>query len=261
MAESQPIPVRSERQWIIYVLIDPRTKEVRYVGVTTRKLNWRLNEHISRAQKGGKLYRDNWIRQVLADGHRPKLLPLETVGTDWVQAEQYWISFYREAGARLTNLSAGGEGSTGYVPTPELRAKWSAMRRGKKYAPGRRSGMLGKQHSESARQLIAAASAARGHTPESRRKLSEAHKGKVLSPEHIEKMAAAKRGRKLSEAHKRKIQASISHCKPVRCVSTGEVFPSTKAAARFLGVKPTYILQALRKGCRCSGSYWEYVNG
>jgi hypothetical protein len=253
-------PTLFDRQWLVYVLTDPRTEEVRYVGVTVRGLNRRLNEHVSRARTGARSYRDSWIRQLLALGLRPDI---SRVGfawdDDWVEAEQRWVAHYRAAGARLTNLTDGGEGNSGYVPSEETRAKWRAARRGKKYAPGRVPAMLGKHHTEEARAAIAAASASRKQTDAAKAKISAARKGKPLSKEHVEKMAAAKRGRTLPDWHRAKIRAAATGHRPVRQLSTGAEFPSIGEAARRIGVNKRDIVQALAKGCRCRGSYWEYA--
>lgn len=51
--------------------------------------------------------------------------------------------------------------------------------------------------------------------------------------------------------------------KPVRIVETGETFPSVKACAEYLGVKPTNISRCLvgeRKGQRLHGCHLEFVD-
>jgi hypothetical protein len=249
------------RRWVVYVLIDPRDDLIRYVGVTVRSKRLRMNEHLSKARKGGQSYRDSWLRQLLDLKLKPKLQVIETVDeSEWEAAEKRWIKHFKDAGARLTNLTDGGEGNPGYVPTPELRAKWSAIRKGKKYPPGRKGAMLGKNHDIFARAKISAAGIGRRHTDESKAKLSAAHKGKVLSQEHKAKLRAAKHGKTLAESHKRKIrEAALGH-QPVRHVSSGQAFSSVGEAARFFGTHKHYIFQALKKRCRSQGSYWARVN-
>ena len=78
-------------------------------------------------------------------------------------------------GGPLVNLTEGGEGASGFVLSPEHRAKILASQLGRKA------------------------------TPEQRARMSAAHKGQKLSPEHIEKIASKKRGRKLSPEHCAKI--------------------------------------------------------
>lgn len=47
--------------------------------------------------------------------------------------------------------------------------------------------------------------------------------------------------------------------RPVRCVGTGEVFESLRAAERHLGVYKDTIHKAIKRGIRCRGNYWEYA--
>lgn len=50
----------------------------------------------------------------------------------------------------------------------------------------------------------------------------------------------------------------IIHTKPVRCVETGESFPSAAAAARSIGRAGSNILDAIRRGGQCGGKHWEF---
>src|SRR3990167_2756602 len=112
------------RTWEIYTLSDPRTNQVRYVGVTFRNKK-RFNEHISKATKGGRTHRDCWIRSLVCAGVRPVYSVIDTGrGDGWQDMERHWISEYRLT-VDLTNCTDGGDGFSGYVPTAELRAKWS----------------------------------------------------------------------------------------------------------------------------------------
>lgn len=44
-------------------------------------------------------------------------------------------------------------------------------------------------------------------------------------------------------------------CHPVRCLTTGEDFPSVTAAAERFGVKPHAVTSAMHAGCRVKGKY------
>jgi hypothetical protein len=244
----------NNRPWEIYSLTDPRTSEVRYVGVTFRGKS-RFREHMSRAVCGGKTHRDCWLRSLIAAGLRPTYATLERGSSDgWPEREQFWIATHR---LTLTNHTDGGEGSPGYVPTPELRRKWSAMRAGVPYAPGRRSAMLGRKHTSGAIEKIRRASFSRKMPESMKAKVSAARKGKPLATEHRAKLAAAHRGKRLSAEHRRKIAAATTGRKPVRCIETGETFASVTDAARTLGVTEASVNQAVRKGCRCKGNHYR----
>jgi len=110
---------------VIYGLADPRTNEVRYVGKTTDPRR-RLYHHIYLAPVG-TTHRDRWIVQLLAEGVKPTLMVLETVGGEsWQVREREWIASL----PRLTNISAGGDGVDA-PRTPEWCARIGAAHKGK----------------------------------------------------------------------------------------------------------------------------------
>lgn len=54
---------------------------------------------------------------------------------------------------------------------------------------------------------------------------------------------------------------TINHyTRPVRCIETGEVFPSMTAAAIHVNIHNSKIHRAIKTGCRSRGYHWEYVN-
>jgi hypothetical protein len=96
----------------IYGLIDPRTSQLRYIGKTSRPLIERRWEHEKRARKSTKHHVWAWVRQLLNDGTRPEIICIEAVtGEGWVEAEQFWIAYFRSLGCYLANSSIGGDGS------------------------------------------------------------------------------------------------------------------------------------------------------
>lgn len=247
-----------DRPWVIYTLSDTRTQAIRYIGVT---FHWkrRLTEHISKAAKGGRSHRDCWIRSLLAVGVRPTFTVIQHGSGDaWKDAERMSIAEHRKS-CDLVNLTDGGDGTLGYVPTPELRAKWSEARKGVKYSPGRVPGMRGKSHGAEAREKIRRASTGRTHSVESRAKLSAAHTGKTLSADHRRLLSEAHLGKALTEEHRRKIAASTTGRKPVECVENGQVFTSITEAASVLGISESSVSHAIRKGFRCAGNHLRFA--
>jgi hypothetical protein len=244
------------RPWEIYSLSDPRTGEIRYIGITFRGRQ-RYNEHLSRAATGGRTHRDCWVRSLASEGLRPAYSVLEVGnGEGWQERERSWIAKHREDG-RLTNRTDGGEGLPGYVPSPELRRKWSKARRGVPYRPWRKPPMLGRRQSPEAREKIRQAGTGRTHSEATRARLSARRKGRPLPTWQREMLAASHRGKPLTEAHRQKIAATTTNRKPVRCVESGQIFPSITAASRALGVTEASVSQAIRKGCRCKGNHLQ----
>jgi len=84
-------------RFLIYGLVDPRDRCLRYIGKTHKRREIRLQEHIDAAQAGQTSYAYNWLRGVLTTGHVPEIFVLERVpGSDsWEEAERRHIAFWR----------------------------------------------------------------------------------------------------------------------------------------------------------------------
>ena len=148
----------------IYGLIDPRTNELRYVGMSKRPRR-RLTFHMCASQLRSKNHRAHWLRGLLAAGARPELVILETVSNDtWQEAEQFWIGYFKFIGANLTNSTEGGEGLSGIGP--EGRERCGAARRGKSFV-----------FSDVHKARIAEANRARAADPEWRARMSRVMRG------------------------------------------------------------------------------------
>jgi len=186
---------------LIYVLIDPRNGEFRYIGMTKNGVS-RPKEH-TKESKYGDTHKARWIRKLQSLNLKYKIGILQELKRldQLAAAEIKWISFYRGCGARLTNATDGGDGLLN--PTKEVRAKFK----------GENNGMYGREH-----------------TQESIEKMSESTKGrnnpnygKKLSSEIRKKMSgknnsmygktpwnkgipfSSETRRKMSEAHKDQI--------------------------------------------------------
>ena len=135
-----------EKPWIVYRLSDPRSGEIRYVGVTHQKLRYRLVKHLSAARNGRPQYVSAWIRTVLSAGIEPIIEILEEGIGNWVEAEMRQVLAHKEAGHRLTNLTDGGDGIIGLRHSEESKRLMSIRRRA----------IPPKKHTESVKKAISA---------------------------------------------------------------------------------------------------------
>lgn len=173
---------------------------------------------IKRAKQLSPSIRNAWHGRVVAKYGRDSIV----IATHECKTEQE--AFYREQvvinslkakGIKLCNLTDGGEGSTGYIPTEEHKSKISEAAKGRKHSDEAKIRMskgqigrvfsaetrkkmaarqLGKPKSESARLNMSLVKLGKPITQESRRKISEALTGIKHSTEHKAKVSEARRG-------------------------------------------------------------------
>jgi hypothetical protein len=113
----------------IYTLSDPITKEVRYVGKSVNPKK-RLDNHLHVKKKQ---HCSCWIQSLKSKALKPEFSIIEITDKDnWIERERYWISYYKDNGANLTNHSIGGEGAAGTIRSPESNLKRSIALKGRK---------------------------------------------------------------------------------------------------------------------------------
>jgi hypothetical protein len=168
---------RRERIGVVYALVDPRDRQIRYIGYTSLSPQERLNQHIKQARLNrGKLsyHAMNWLNSLADQGLRPEMFPLDSFVADrWQERERHWINVYRQLGCNLTNTQPGGEGGPKWSPSP----------------------LKGQPLNESHRA-----------------KISEATRRRYTDPEQRRKTAVALTGKTVSEATRDKIRKHATHC-------------------------------------------------
>lgn len=101
---------------IIYALICPMTKRIKYIGLTKKNPNKRLSAHITETKnhiKNNKFLnrKHTWLRKLINMelDSKIEIQILETCNYDILgEREKYWISFFRNAD--ITNSTDGGDG-------------------------------------------------------------------------------------------------------------------------------------------------------
>ncbi len=165
----------------IYGLVDPRTEQIRYVG-QTKDIKRRLRNHLNDAKRGVKSHKHSWIRKLLAEKIKPKTTVIEKCNSrNADEREEYWIAYYRETEAGLTNQTDGGYGARGYERTEEEKKIISERMKGNKHGLGNK------------------------HTEEYKRESSERQKGRVFTEEHKENLSKA-----MKESVERRVREHIA---------------------------------------------------
>jgi hypothetical protein len=156
------------QKFYVYLLIDPRTGAVFYVGKGTGK---RAKVHFSASSLKRRNMKNSTIKAIISENLSPVV---EIVSTDLSEPEAFDVekTLIAKYGRRdigtgiLTNLTDGGEGTSGYRHAPrseETRRKISEAHKGMRYSeevnrkkgsPGERNPMYGKKKSENFRRVM-----------------------------------------------------------------------------------------------------------
>jgi hypothetical protein len=115
-----------EALFVIYGLRLASSSEYRYVGQTTAGLPNRLYQHQRAASRSAvKLPSHLWLQKHLRDVVVADVLLRLPFGehSELDEAEIAFISHFRKEGHRLLNVTDGGGGSRGYVPSDATRPR------------------------------------------------------------------------------------------------------------------------------------------
>jgi hypothetical protein len=193
------------------------------------------SEH-NRVLKGheGVGHRHNWIRNLHDVGLTYQIEVIQELPDREIlsQAEIFWIAYFRNLGADLTNLTDGGLGALGWRHTPESLRKLKLANKGKRPSPQCRSA-----------SLIASTGNRWQHTEEAKRKISSLKTGQKYRPTS-------------AEARKNK---SIAHGGRPFTDQFGNHYRTLSEAASKTGVDRTNISAVLKgKYKQCNGFVFVY---
>ena len=213
----------------VYVYLDPSKSgnfnygpyhfdfEPFYIG---KGFNERMFEHLK--FKGNNRLKNNKLKKILksisVEEFKSKYIILQRFDLLECQAFKLEINMIKVSGRRdlkfgpLTNLTYGGEGTTGYIFTNADKLKMRIENSAEK------NGMYGKHHSKETKQKISIhhikyfknggknGMQDKKHSEESKLKMSESGKIKIFTDTHKKNMSKGHQGLKHSEETKNKIR-------------------------------------------------------
>ena len=214
----------------IYVLVDPITNYVRYVGKSDDVVI-RLKEHIRKA-KYAKTHKNNWIISLSLKGQKPMLEVIDEVpiveASFW---EKYWISQMKVWGFNLTNCADGGiGGNLGYV----VNQKISQAKKGFK------------------------------HSDITKKAISDYRKGKKHSEKTIKHFSETRKNDKNPMFGKKRSEASKKYKKVIQLTLDGEFikeWDGVTIASKYLGISRQSITDVCYGRHKTAGGYkWLLKN-
>lgn len=184
-----------DAQNTIYGLVDPRTNEVRYIGLSSKGF-YRPNQHRYFLDRE-KTYKANWLRGLRDVGLAPVIHVLETVEKrgDLPDVECFWIAQGYSLGWPLTNLTKGGDGTFGRKDGPETLARKSAWVRTAETKAKLSASSLGKKMSAEARDKMRLAKLGKKQTSEQIENRIAPLRGAKRDPEVLRKAWATRKAR------------------------------------------------------------------
>lgn len=230
--------------FFVYILKDPRSLDVRYVG-QTNSLKRRLQQHICKANKNDRPTQSScWIKSLINLGTAPLMEVLkEFQSSEECSAfEIEMISLFKAKGCRLTNATDGGEGQWGMVHSEKTKTK--IREKVASSAMARR----GIKRSSEIRGRISEAKKGKALSEDHKRKLSKAKAGKALSKEHRASIACALRGRKQTQAHIDKVIKSKQLKRELLCMHSPQPQPKKKRGGLQMSEEVRVSMSEARKG-------------
>lgn len=256
--------------FIVYKHTSPSNKV--YIGITSKSVKERWGCS-GRGYAGQPFYRA--IQKYGWDNFKHEIVYSNLDKQSACEKEKELIALYNSTDPRFGyNVSLGGEltqlglpcsddkkrkisaALIGRHPSAETRAKLSLARTGKSFTQSHRTNM-------SLNNAM--------HDPEYRKRVSQALKGRKFTPEHRAKLSAAHQhmsgsknpmfGKHHSEETRRKISENRrrTNMKPVRCITTGEVFESKLSASKYFKMSESSVADSCKYSKSVKGYLFEEI--
>lgn len=219
---------------------------LKYVGQTRVSLACRRQKHIDAMRGGSETYFHCAIRKYGIESFEFTPLDESASPEELDEKERYWIGFYQTLDRSIGyNLKNGGQLNGGYL-SEETKNKIGQANLGKKRSPEAR-----------AKMSVAKKGKPNPGQSERMKKAQKDHPEKYLGHTHSEETKAI-----LSEISKGKHYSKTTEFPsvPVKCVETGQIFPSFSEASKSIGLS-TSNFQRLRKNPNAviKGFRWEIL--
>ena len=208
--------IKTKNEFYVYALIDPDTHLPFYIG---KGKGNRDTSHIRETKRGnvphGNKHLYYKIKSIIGSDKTILVERLETNITESaaLAKETEYIRKYgrRDTGTGiLTNLTDGGEGQSGWVPTEEYRNKMS------KSTSGNKNGMFGKSQTEETKEKIKNKAIGRLHSSETKDNLSKLRMGKnnsFFGMKHSEKTKQVIRAKSVKRGKENGCYVELDHIK------------------------------------------------
>lgn len=180
-------------KFLIYGCIDPRTLLIRYIGRSSSGLS-HPRGYKSPCMLKDTTHRSRWIKELLRLGLTYGVVVLEEVpdSADLNPAERWWIAYGRMSAWPLVNLTAGGDGLSGYKLAPKTKAKISAANKGRvptlEAREANARAQRGRKHAAETRHKMSLSATARQAASEIREHMRRTSTGYKHTPEALMKM-------------------------------------------------------------------------
>lgn len=223
-------------------MVTNRETNKKYIGQTVGKLGRRKNEHLCEAIR--KRYNSYFHRAIIKYGMCSfdwKILQECDNIEDLNRLEIYYIDLYNTFYDGY-NLTLGGGGMIGYIPSKETRRKMSKAgkikifskeqrRKMSESTKGNKNPMFGKSGKESPNY-------GKKFSIEHRQNMSDAAKGKYFSEKTKQKMSCAKRGMYIGK----------NNPAARAVIAENQYFETSREAAKTIGVAPNTVYRRIKRG-------------